>query len=119
MGELRAYAKDETIIRQGEMGNEMYVLLKGTADISIKAHGQSKRIAGLERGDVFGEMGLVRHHERTADVVAVEDVEVLAVNERFLSRVKRRYPRIGTQIFFNVAKILSDRLEEARRVPPT
>jgi hypothetical protein len=119
MGELKAFAKGEAIVRQGEMGNEMYVLLKGTADIFIEAHGQSKHIAGLERGDVFGEMGLVRHHERTADVVATEDVEVLAVNDRFLSRIKRRYPRIGAQIFFNVAKILSDRLEEARRVPPT
>jgi predicted RND superfamily exporter protein len=119
MGELKAFPKDETIVRQGEMGNEMYVLLKGKADIFIEAHGQSNRIAGLDRGDVFGEMGLVRNHERTADVVATEDVEVLAVNERFLYRVKRRYPRIGAQIFFNVAKILGDRLEEARRVPPT
>lgn len=118
MGELKTFAKGQPVVRQGEMGNEMYVLLKGTADIFIQAHGQSRHIARLERGDVFGEMGLVRHHERTADVVASEDVEVLAVNERFLSRVKRRYPRIGAQIFFNVAKILSDRLEEARRVPP-
>jgi hypothetical protein len=118
MGELQAFPKGQAIVRQGEMGNEMYVLLKGTADILIKADGQSKRIAGVERGEVFGEMGLLRHHERTADIVATEDVEVLAVNERFLSRIKRRYPRIGTQIFFNVAKILSDRLEEARRVPP-
>jgi predicted RND superfamily exporter protein len=119
MGELKVFPKNKAIVRQGQMGNEMYVLLKGSADIYIEAHGQSKRIAGLVRGDVFGEMGLVRHHERTADVVATEDVEVLAVNERFLSRVKRRYPRIGAQIFFNVAKILSDRLEEARKVPPT
>jgi len=119
MGELQAFPKGQAIVRQGEMGNEMYVLLKGAADILIKADGQSKRIAGVERGEVFGEMGLLRHHERTADIIATEDVEVLAVNERFLSRIKRRYPRIGTQIFFNVAKILSDRLEEARRVPPT
>jgi predicted RND superfamily exporter protein len=118
MGELKTFPKNKAIVRQGQMGNEMYVLLKGSADIYIEANGVSKRIAGLERGDVFGEMGLVRHHERTADVVAIEDVEVLAVNERFLSRVKRRYPRIGAQIFFNVAKILSDRLEEARRLPP-
>jgi predicted RND superfamily exporter protein len=119
MGKLKAFPKDETIVRQGEMGSEMFVLLKGSADIYIQAQGHSRRIAGLERGDVFGEMGLVRHHERTADVVATEDVELLAVNERFLSRIKRRYPRIGAQIFFNVAKILSDRLEEARKVPPT
>ncbi len=119
MGELKAFTKDEAIVRQGDMGNEMFVLLKGTAEIHIQAQGKSRRIAGLERGDVFGEMGLVRHHERTADVVATEDVEVLAVNERFLSRVQRHYPRIGARIFFNVAKILSDRLEEARRVPRT
>jgi hypothetical protein len=119
MGELKAFKKSEFILRQGQMGEEMYVLLQGAADIYIQAHGRSRRIAGLERGDVFGEMGLVRHHERTADVVATEDVEVLAVNERFLSRVKRRYPRIGAQIFFNLAKILSDRLEEARQAPPT
>jgi len=118
MGELKVFPKGEAIVRQGQMGSEMYVILKGSADIYIKAHGQSKRIARLDRGEVFGEMGLVRHPERTADVVASEDVEVLAVSERFLSRIKRHYPRIGAQIFFNVAKILSDRLEEARMGPP-
>jgi CRP-like cAMP-binding protein len=56
-------------------------------------------------------MGLIRHHKRTADVIAAEDVEVLVVNERFLTRMQRRYPRIGAKIFLNVAKILSDRLE--------
>jgi CRP-like cAMP-binding protein len=60
---------------------------------------------------VFGEMGLIRHHQRTADVIAAEDVEVLVVNERFLTRMQRRYPRIGAKVFLNVAKILSDRLE--------
>jgi CRP-like cAMP-binding protein len=57
-------------------------------------------------------MGLIRHDKRTADVIAVEDVEALAVNERFLTSMQRRYPRIGTKIFLNIAKILSDRLEE-------
>jgi CRP-like cAMP-binding protein len=60
-------------------------------------------------------MGLIRHHERMADVIATEDVEVLAVNEQFLNRLKRRYPRIATEIFFNLSKMLSDRLEAAQR----
>ena len=38
-----------------------------------------------------------------------ENVEVLVVNERFLTRMQRRYPRIGAKIFLNVAKILNDR----------
>src|SRR5262249_23819689 len=115
MGELKAFPQGQHIIRQGEMGNEMYVLINGTADVFINSSSQPRHVAQYGRGDIFGEMGLIRHHERTADVIATEDVEVLAVNERFLTRVKRRYPRIASEIFFNISKILSDRLERAQQ----
>ena len=115
MGELKAFPRGQHIVRQGEMGNEMYVLINGTADVLINSSDQPRLLNRLGRGDVVGEMGLIRHHERTADVIATEDVEVLAVNERFLTRIKRRYPRIATEIFFNISKILSDRLEAAQR----
>jgi predicted RND superfamily exporter protein len=116
MGELKMLPKGQPIIRRGEMGNEMYVLVNGTADVFIPASNGLRKVNTLGRGDVFGEMGLLRHHERTADVVAAEDVEVLSVNERFLTRIKRRYPRIATEIFFNLSKILSDRLERAEKL---
>jgi CRP-like cAMP-binding protein len=94
----------------------MYVLINGEADVFIPAANGTRKVNTLGRGDVFGEMGLIRHHERTADVIATKDVEVLAVNERFLTRVKRRYPRIAMELFFNLSKILSDRLEQAQRI---
>jgi len=113
MGELRTFPRGQPIIRQGEVGNEMYVLVKGTADVFINSSSaQPQYVRKLKRGDVFGEMGLIRHHERTADVIAAEDVEVIAVNERFLSHMQQRYPRIGAKIFLNIAKILSDRLQD-------
>jgi predicted RND superfamily exporter protein len=111
MGELKAFPQGQAIVRQGELGNEMFVLIGGKAEVRVTVKGQSRVVRELNRGDVFGEMGLIRHHERTADVIAAEDVEVLVVNERFLTLMQRRYPRIGAKIFLNVAKILSDRLE--------
>jgi CRP-like cAMP-binding protein len=60
-------------------------------------------------------MGLVRHVERTADVVAASDVEVLAVDQHFLDRVQRRYPRIASKVFLNLSKILSDKLERSNK----
>jgi CRP-like cAMP-binding protein len=60
---------------------------------------------------VFGEMGLVRRQQRTADIVAVDDLELLAVDESFLGRLQRRYPRIAATVFLNLTRILSDRLE--------
>jgi predicted RND superfamily exporter protein len=115
MGELRTIPKGQPIIRRGEVGDEMYVMVNGAADVFIPTSGGARRVNTLGRGDVFGEMGLIRRHERTADVIATEEVEMLAVNERFLTRIKRRYPRIATEIFFNLSKILSDRLESSQR----
>jgi len=111
MGELRSYKQGEAIIRQGEIGDEMYVLINGRAAVQVHANGEVKHVRELARGDVFGEMGLIRQVKRTADVVAVDDVEVMAMNERILTRVQRRYPRIAAKIFLNVSKILADRLQ--------
>jgi predicted RND superfamily exporter protein len=116
MGELQVFPQGHPILRRGDTGNEMYVLVNGTADVFIATNGAPRRVRTLTRGDVFGEMGLIRRHERTADVVATEEVEVLMVNERFLNRLKRRYPRIATEIFFNISKILSDRLETSEQM---
>ena len=112
MGELKTFSKAQPIVRQGEVGNEMFVLIGGKAEVRVNLNGQSRVLRQVTRGDVFGEMGLIRHHNRMADIVATEDVEVLVVNERFLGRMQRRYPRIGAKIFLNIAKILSDRLEQ-------
>lgn len=112
MGELRTFPHGGAIVRQGEVGNEMFVLIGGHAEVRVNVNGQSRVVRQVTRGDVFGEMGLIRHHNRMADIIATEDVEVLVVNERFLTRMQRRYPRIGAKIFLNIAKILSDRLEQ-------
>jgi predicted RND superfamily exporter protein len=115
MGELKKFAKGQHVIRTGEKGEEMYLILAGAADVIINPTTQAKRVRTLERGDVLGEMALIGDHVRTADVVATDDVEVLAVSDRFLKRMQKRYPRIGAKIFLNLAKILSTRLQDAQR----
>jgi len=112
MGEVRRFAPGEAIVRQGEAADAMYVMLSGRSAVwATGADGARRHILDLRRGDVLGEMGLVRGSERSADVIAATDVEVLAVDERFLQRIQRRYPRIASKVFLNLARILSDRLE--------
>jgi CRP-like cAMP-binding protein len=112
MGQLRRFAAGQTIVRRGEQGNEMYVIIQGNTEVWAGDGGGRRRIAEHRRGDVFGEMGLIRHDERSADVVARGDVEVLAVDQRFLQRIQSRYPRIASKVFLNLARILSDRLQK-------
>jgi len=90
----------------------MYVIVKGRADVIVTGtDGQRRLVQHLDRGDVFGEMGLIRRQHRTADIIAVDELELLAVDERFLQRLQRRYPRIAATVFLNLARILSDKLE--------
>ncbi|GIW40991.1 MAG: hypothetical protein KatS3mg076_1568 [Candidatus Binatia bacterium] len=97
------------ITRRGELRDELYVLLGGRAEVRRDAEGPVLRSLG--RGDVVGEMGLVRHQPRTADVIVVEEAEYLILDRAFLRRLPRRYPRIAARVFLNLTRILSDRLE--------
>ena len=54
----------QPIIRQGEVGHEMYLLIHGTANVFIHSAVRQTLVRTLGRGDVFGEMGLIGHHER-------------------------------------------------------
>ena len=111
MGQLRRYGPGEHIVRQGERGREMFVIIRGMAEVWAASDGIRRRLTEQHRGDVFGEMAFLRGDERTADVVAASPVEVLAVDERFLDRIQRRYPRIAAKVFLNLTRILSDKLE--------
>jgi predicted RND superfamily exporter protein len=111
MGEMRRFGRGDTIVRRGDQGREMFVIIRGVTEVWAGADSERRRVAQHQRGDVFGEMALVRHNERSADVVAASDVELLAVDERFLERIQRRYPRIASKVFLNLTRILSDRLQ--------
>ncbi len=116
LGRIRRVKAGEFVVRAGEPGNEMYLVLGGRAD--VLAPGNGRLIARLERGDVFGEMAVLRQARRVADVVAREDLELLVIDEAFLRRLRARYPRFAATFFLNIARILSDRLERANAEYP-
>lgn len=111
MSRLTTAAPGTLLIRRGETGDALYLLLGGVADV-LAPDGHSV-IRTLGRGDVVGEMGALRHSARTADVRVRESVDYLVVNEASLERLRRRYPRTAAVVFRNLARILSDRLEHA------
>lgn len=111
MGELGHFRAGETIVRRGECGSDMYVILEGKARVMVDKMGVPAAIAELQRGDVFGEMAVVRHDARSADVVACGPVEVLAFSQRCFERLQDRYPRIAAKLLLNLSRILADRLQ--------
>lgn len=109
MARLATAAPGTAITRRGEMRRELYLLISGRVHVYRREGEELLRTLG--RGDVLGEMGLIRERPRSADVIAVERTEYLVLDAAFLERIRRRYPRIAAKLFINLARTLSDRLE--------
>ena len=73
----RGLRAGETLCREGERGDSMYVLLAGRLVVSIKG----SQVAVQVPGDCVGEMALIQSRERSATVRALEDALVLEIPE--------------------------------------
>ena len=61
-------------------------------------------------GEIVGEMGMVGEGVRSANVITMEDSYIMKIDEKSLDRIARRFPRIATKLFFNISRVLSERL---------
>lgn len=89
----------ETVIRQGERGNKFYIIVRGHVAIVKRAEdGVEKTVAHLQDGQYFGEIALLRHIPRTADVRAVSDSVFLTLTSQQLLPLIERYPHLKQQL---------------------
>jgi CRP/FNR family transcriptional regulator, cyclic AMP receptor protein len=66
------------VVREGELGQEFWVLVEGSAEVSR----DGRRVATLGPGDFFGEIALVSNVPRTASVKTTSPVRALVVSSR-------------------------------------
>jgi CRP-like cAMP-binding protein len=78
----------EVIVRQGEVGNCMYVIQQGQVEVLLRKGDADVSVAVLGEGDFFGEMALFDQEVRSATVRARGEVRVLTLEKRtFLRRI--------------------------------
>jgi small-conductance mechanosensitive channel/CRP-like cAMP-binding protein len=89
------FGRNEMIIRQGDNGESMFILLRGTASVEATRDGVLKRVAELRPGDCFGEMSLLTGEPRSATVSAKTDCEVLEIPKPAVAEVLRTNPELA------------------------
>ncbi|MGZ3182237.1 MAG: cyclic nucleotide-binding domain-containing protein [Telluria sp.] len=104
--------KGEAIVRHGDNGHEMYLILSGAAEVQRQVDGCTCTIATLGKGQIVGEMAFVSRRARTASVVAIDDVEVLVLTQQFIKDLTRTMPATVIQVLLNLSVILADRLRD-------
>ncbi|MCM3906162.1 MAG: mechanosensitive ion channel family protein [Pyrinomonadaceae bacterium] len=81
------FAPGETVIRAGDPGSSMFVVHNGRVCVQINDNGKLRTVATLNEGDFFGEMALFTGEPRTANVVALEETEVLEIGHKAMKQV--------------------------------
>ncbi len=116
MASLMAYTVDmepgKQLFSQGEIGDEMYVVLNGSISIFLENYESRTDLVRLEKGNTFGEMGLFRNAERSASAEAYEKTRLLVINRDCLEPLKKRHPKIAAKLFLNLANNLQSSLKE-------
>src|SRR3990172_10411727 len=107
------FKEGQTIIKEGDSGQEMYVIYEGnvriTKNITLRRRGSTetedveKDLITLGSGTIFGEMGLLEKDERTATVVAVSDLKLIKIEAAAFERFAKEDPAAAYSIVRNIA----------------
>lgn len=107
----RALRKGQVLFREGDAGQEMFVVRGGTALISKAVTGRVEKVLGREgAGDFFGEMSLFDRAPRSATVQAETDVELLVLDRDNLNLLIEVNPRAAAAFFHALVHVFIDRL---------
>jgi CRP-like cAMP-binding protein len=115
----KAYKDGDTIIKQGDEGDFIYVVVSGKAEVLQQRGSKEVRFKVLEPGEFFGEMALFERKSRSATVRALGDVRVLTVDKKTLLDRIHDDPSLA----FKIVQVMCSRIRElvagqSRRMVP-
>ena len=103
---VRNYVKDSIIFCEGEPGDELFIIQKGSVKIIKITDNNEILLAVLKAGDIFGEMALLESKPRAAGAVAYEDCQLMAVNRDNFQQMIKAQP----QLIARLTTLLAERI---------
>jgi len=107
----RLYKDGETVIRQGEVGDCLYVIQEGKVEVFNEKGGREIKIAELGNTEFFGEMGLFEKDVRSCTVRAAGEAKILTIDKRNFYKTIQKDPTLA----YRLLEKMSFRLREANK----
>jgi CRP-like cAMP-binding protein len=105
----KVFPAGTVLFRQGEMGNEMFVIQSGEVEISRTMRGREAALAVLPAGEFFGEMALINNRPRSATATVKREARLLVIDGMTFEAMLRG----RTEIAVRIIRTLARRLEQA------
>ncbi len=100
--DLQSLTAGQTLFREGEPGDLMYVLMSGTAEVVV--HDKVVETAGV--GAILGEMAMIDDGTRSATLVAKTDCKLLPIDRKRFNFLIQQTPNFA----LHVMRVMADRL---------
>jgi small-conductance mechanosensitive channel/CRP-like cAMP-binding protein len=111
--QMHEFGVGETIVREGETGDSMYIIRRGVVEVvGHTPEGKTRVVAQLHRPQVIGEAAPMTGDPRNATCRAQTDVEVLELNREAFAELFKAHPEVVAQIGEVIANRAADRREK-------
>ncbi|HEX8794099.1 MAG TPA: cyclic nucleotide-binding domain-containing protein [Polyangiaceae bacterium] len=105
--EVREYEDGTTVIKEGDKGDELFIVLDG----KVRVTRGEQVLTNLGQGEHVGEMALIRSVPRSATVVAVGHAELIAIRRADFFEILRKEHEIAVKMLWQFLGVLADRLD--------
>lgn len=108
----RTFQAKQIILREGETGNEVYLIIAGKVVVTEKVgqgKGHYKVLNSLGPGEIFGEMAMLENQPRSATLIAITPVKLLSLKADNFEMIFKSHPRWA----FKILTALSKRINSA------
>ena len=104
----RLYAAGEALVREGDVGDELFVIVEGRVRVVRIEEGVERLLRTYEAGDHIGELAVLRDRPRAATVLAESDgVRALVIGGEGLRAILRERPEAAMAMLATLAERLS------------
>ncbi len=104
----RLFEAGATVVREGELGDELFLILEGRVRvIRDGSDGSTRTIRDYGPGDHFGELAVLRRRPRAATVVALDPLETLVIDGDGLTTILRERPDAAMALLATLAERIS------------
>ncbi|MCL5097062.1 MAG: cyclic nucleotide-binding domain-containing protein [Candidatus Omnitrophica bacterium] len=107
---LQSIRQWEQVVKQGDPGDGMYLVLEGELRVRLLISGKESIIATLAAGEFFGELSLFDHGPRSADVIANSDSLLLKLAAASFQRLTTQEPDLATPFLLAICQTLAARV---------
>ena len=104
----KTYLDGDPIVRQGEIGDCMYVVQAGQVEVMLSTEAGEQHLAVLGPGDFFGEMAMFEREVRSATVRAQGEARVLKIDKKTLLRRITEDPLLAVKFLETLSRRIRD-----------